>query len=118
MVDKLYVLLPTFYTRHTKNGDVLNYVKYDYSKTEQENSKDARNNELISCIFSVLTNEDSADKLLTPGGFDIAKQASYICNIFSAGKKTVEKLFGRKINTEEDAVNLYYELFTYSNKKL
>lgn len=117
-VDKLYVLLPTFYTKHTKNGDVLNYVKYDYSKTEQENSKDARNNELISCIFSVLTNEDSADKLLTPGGFDIAKQASYICNIFSAGKKTVEKLFGRKINTEEDAVNLYYELFTYSNKKL
>ena len=118
MVDKLYVLLPTFYTKHTKNGDVLNYVKYDYSKTEQENSKDARNNELISCIFSVLTNEDSADKLLTPGGFDIAKQASYICNIFSAGKKTVEKLFGRKINTEEDAVNLYYELLTYSNKKL
>ena len=117
-VDKLYVLLPTFYTKHTKNGDVLNYVKYDYSKTEQENSKDARNNELISCIFSVLTNEDSADKLLTPGGFDIAKQASYICNIFSAGKKTVEKLFGRKINTEEDAVNLYYELLTYSNKKL
>ena len=117
-VDKLYVLLPTFYTKHTKNGDVLNYVKYDYSKTEQENSKDARNNELISCIFSILTNEDSADKLLTPGGFDIAKQASYICNIFSAGKKTVEKLFGRKINTEEDAVNLYYELFTYSNKKL
>ena len=117
-VDKLYVLLPTFYTKHTKNGDVLNYVKYDYSKTEQENSKDARNNELISCIFSVLTNEDSADKLLTPGGFDIAKQASYICNIFSAGKKTVEKLFGRKINTEEDAVNLYHELFTYSNKKL
>ena len=117
-VDKLYVLLPTFYTNHTKNGDVLNYVKYDYSKTEQENSKDARNNELISCIFSVLTNEDSADKLLTPGGFDIAKQASYICNIFSAGKKTVEKLFGRKINTEEDAINLYYELFTYSNKKL
>ena len=42
MVDKLYVLLPTFYTKHTKNGDVLNYVKYDYSKTEQENSKDAR----------------------------------------------------------------------------
>ena len=117
-VDKLYVLLPTFYTKHTKNGDVLNYVKYDYSKTEQENSKDARNNELISCIFSVLTNEDSADKLLTPGGFDIAKQASYICNIFSAGKKTVEKLFGRKIKTEEDAVNLYYELFTYSNKEL
>ena len=117
-VDKLYVLLPTFYTKHTKNGDVLNYVKYDYSKTEQENSKDARNNELISCIFSVLTNEDSADKLLTPGGFDIAKQASYICNIFSAGKKTVEKLFGRKINTEEDAVNLYYELLTYSNKEL
>ena len=117
-VDKLYVLLPTFYTKHTKNGDVLNYVKYDYSKTEQENSKDARNNELISCIFSILTNEDSADKLLTPGGFDIAKQASYICNIFSAGKKTVEKLFGRKINTEEDAVNLYYELFTYSNKEL
>lgn len=117
-VDKLYVLLPTFYTKHTKNGDVLNYVKYDYSKTEQENSKDARNNELISCIFSILTNEDSADKLLTPGGFDIAKQASYICNIFSAGKKTVEKLFGRKINTEEDTVNLYYELFTYSNKKL
>lgn len=117
-VDKLYVLLPTFYTKHTKNGDVLNYIKYDYSKTEQENSKDARNNELISCIFSVLTNEDSADKLLTPGGFDISKQASYICNIFSAGKKTVEKLFGRKINTEEDAVNLYYELFTYSNKEL
>ena len=166
-VDKLYVLLPTFYTSYSynykkfaneykhnlmlnkteeqkyyiiinalnkhKNGipldeleqrivdefnntkesykePKLEYVRYDYSKSEAENSKEARHNELISCIFSVLTNEDSADKLLTPGGFDIAKKASYICTILNSGKSNIENMFNIKINSYNDAITFYNKL--------
>lgn len=175
-VDKLYVLLPTFYTGITydynkfaneyksilsvnekteeekyriikgalnkeREGKTLNeleqrivdefnnikdsyketklkYIKYDYTKSEKENSRDARHNELISCIFSVLTNEDSADKLLTPGGFDIAKKASYICNILNSGKTSIEKILNRKINSYSDAVDSYYKLLNMNLKEL
>ena len=166
-VDKLYVLLPTFYTSYSynykkfaneykhnlmlnkteeqkyyiiinalnkhKNGipldeleqrivdefnntkesykePKLEYVRYDYSKSEAENSKEARHNELISCIFSILTNEDSADKLLTPGGFDIAKKASYICTILNSGKSNIENMFNIKINSYNDAITFYNKL--------
>ena len=166
-VDKLYILLPTFYTSYSYNykkfadeykhnlllnkteeqkyhiiisalnkykNDIplneleqrivdefnntkesykepkLKYVRYDYSKSEKENSKEARHNELISCIFSILTNEDSADKLLTPGGFDIAKKASYICTILNSGKSNIENMFNIKINSYNDAIAFYNKL--------
>ena len=49
-------------TKESYKEPKLKYVRYDYSKSEAENSKEARHNELINCIFSILTNEDSADK--------------------------------------------------------
>ena len=105
-------------TKDSYKETKLKYVKYDYTKSEKENSRDARHNELISCIFSVLTNEDSADKLLTPGGFDIAKKASYICNILNSGKTSIEKILNRKINSYNDAVDSYYKLLNMNLKEL
>lgn len=63
---------------------VIKKVEYDYSKTPQENSLKARNNLLIDMIWGVLTNADTASKILNPGGFDYQKKAARIVSILNA----------------------------------
>lgn len=59
-------------------------VKYDFNKSPQENSLEARNNLLIDMMYGVLTNADTAPKILNPGGFDYQKKASRIVTILNA----------------------------------
>jgi hypothetical protein len=59
-------------------------VKYDFNKTPQENSLEARNNLLIDMMWGVLTNADTASKILNPGGFDYQKKATRIVSILSS----------------------------------
>lgn len=59
-------------------------VKYDFNKTPQENSLEARNNLMIDMIWGVLTNADTASKILNPGGFDYQKKAARIVSILSS----------------------------------
>lgn len=59
-------------------------VKYDFNKTPQENSLEARNNLLIDMMWGVLTNADTASKILNPGGFDYQKKAARIVSILSS----------------------------------
>lgn len=56
-------------------------IRYDYSKTPQENSLPARNNLIIDLMYSVLTNADTASKMLNPGGFDEQKRVGRINTI-------------------------------------
>ena len=56
-------------------------IKYDSNKTPQENSLEARNNLLIDLMWGVLTNADTASKILNPGGFDYQKKAARIVSI-------------------------------------
>lgn len=58
-------------------------VKYDFNKSPQENSLKARNNLLIDMMYGVLTNADTASKILNPGGFDYQKKAARIMAILS-----------------------------------
>lgn len=59
-------------------------VKYNFDKTPQENSLEARNNLLIDMMWGVLTNADTASKILNPGGFDYQKKAARIVSILSS----------------------------------
>lgn len=59
-------------------------VKYDFNKSPQENSLEARNNLLIDMMYGVLTNADTAPKILNPGGFDYQKKAARIMSILNS----------------------------------
>lgn len=58
-------------------------AKYDFSKSPQENSLEARNNLLIDMMHGVLTNADTASKILNPGGFDYQKRSARIMTILN-----------------------------------
>lgn len=59
-------------------------VKYNFDKAPQENSLEARNNLMIDMMWGVLTNADTASKILNPGGFDYQKKAARIVSILSS----------------------------------
>lgn len=58
-------------------------VKYNFNKSPQENSLKARNNLLIDMMYGVLTNADTASKILNPGGFDYQKKSARIMTILN-----------------------------------
>lgn len=58
-------------------------AKYDFSKSPQENSLEARNNLLIDMMYGILTNVDTASKILNPGGFDYQKRSARIMTILN-----------------------------------
>lgn len=62
---------------------IISKVKYDFSKSPQENSLEARNNLLIDMMYGVLTNADTASKILNPGGFDYQKKSARIMTILN-----------------------------------
>lgn len=62
---------------------IISKVKYDSNKSPQENSLEARNNLLIDMMYGVLTNADTASKILNPGGFDYQKKAARIVTILN-----------------------------------
>lgn len=63
---------------------IISKVKYDFNKSPQENSLEARNNLLIDMMYGVLTNADTASKILNPGGFDYQKKAARIMSILNS----------------------------------
>ena len=62
---------------------IISKVKYDFNKSPQENSLEARNNLLIDMMYGVLTNADTASKILNPGGFDYQKKSARIVTILN-----------------------------------
>lgn len=64
-------------------GTEITKVKYDESKSPQEQSRAARNNMIIDIAWGILTNPDTAEKIHNPGSFDKAKIAARIATIIS-----------------------------------
>ena len=62
---------------------IISKVKYDFNKSPKDNSLKARNNLLIDMMYGVLTNADTASKILNPGGFDYQKRAARIMTILN-----------------------------------
>lgn len=76
-------------------------VKYDFNKTPQENSLEARNNLMIDMMWGVLTNTDTASKILNPGGFNYQKKAARIISILSSSYESDLK---RDLNISDGSI--------------
>lgn len=68
--------------------DKIEKIEYDFSKSPQENSLEARNNLLIDMMWGVLTNADTASKILNPGGFDYQKKSARMINILQSSRES------------------------------
>lgn len=69
---------------YATGGVTISKIKYDYSKSPQEQSVQARNNALIDMMWSILTNPVIAPQVLKPGGFDKQKKADRVVTILDA----------------------------------
>ena len=65
-------------------GRSIEKVEYDYNKAPQNQSLEARNNALIDMMWGILTNPDTASKMLNPGGFDKQKVAARVVTILDS----------------------------------
>lgn len=92
---------PSRQTKYFKGNKVVK-VEYNQNKNPEEQSLAARNNMLINIAFSILTNKDTASKILTPGSFDKLKKASRI-NIILSNRDIYEK-FKEEFGLTDDNV--------------
>lgn len=84
----------------------ISKIKYDYDKSVKDQSLKARNNALIDLMWGILTNPDTASKILNPGGFDKQKIAARIVTILDYMSEqeltkegyTIEKLLSMSYN--------------------
>ena len=88
------------YSMGERNGKIVK-VQYNFNKSPQENSLEARNNMLIDLMWGVLTNPDTASKILNPGGFDYQKKAERICTILTNSR---EADLAKELGVKSDSV--------------
>lgn len=80
--------------------DKLEKIEFDMNRPASEQSKKARNNMIIDMMWGVLTNSDTASKILNPGGFDAQKKAGSIVTILKNNNKESLK---RELGITRDA---------------
>lgn len=78
-------------------------IKYNF-EDKTKNGRKSRNNLYIEILNSVLTNSDTAHKLLNPGGMDAHKRASKILSILNnVPIKEIKKYLVSKNKMDENA---------------
>lgn len=94
-------------------GSTIEKLKYDYNKPAHQQKpfrgdggKARRNNALIDMMWGILTNPDTASKILTPGGFDKQSKAARIVTILDA---MTEEQLSQEGYTAEDLLRLSIE---------
>lgn len=70
-------------SKYRLNTPIIRKVRYNMNKTPQEQSRKARNNALIDISYSILTNSDTARKLLSPGNFEEVKRVARMSDILT-----------------------------------
>lgn len=71
-----------------RGEDRIEKIEYDFNKSPQDNSLEQRNNLLIDMMWGVLTNSDTASKMLNPGGFNDQKIAARVVDILKSSKES------------------------------
>jgi len=61
------------------------YRKIAFEVKKPTEGRRYRNNKIIDMTLNVLTHEDTADKLLNPGGFDAQKRTGYMVQAYKMG---------------------------------
>lgn len=95
---------PSRQAKYFKGRKVVK-VTYNQYKAPEQQSIEARNNMLIDIAFSILTNKDTASKVLTPGSFDKLKKASRI-NIILSNREIYEK-FKEEFGVTDDNAGIF-----------
>lgn len=67
-VDKEYLMLPGW--DYDEDKKTVKKIQYNPSKSEREQSKVARDNEIIDIMYGILTHPQMSDKWMHPGNFD------------------------------------------------
>lgn len=67
-VDSVYGI--SFTSKYNKQTKHQEKVKYDNSISEEENSKDARNNELLQCMIDILSDLSSVEENFSRSNFE------------------------------------------------
>ena len=81
----------------------IKLIEYNF-KDKTKNGRKARNNLYIEILNSILTNSDTAHKLLNPGGMDAHKRASKILSILNnVPIKEIKKYLVSKNKMDENA---------------
>lgn len=76
------------------------YVKVAYESKPYEEGRKYRNNKIIDMSWEVLTHEDTADKILNPGGFEEQKREGYLaeaCRIEGKSRNELEHLSTKEL---------------------
>lgn len=87
-------------------GSKIKEERYDFDKSPQEQSLEKRNNALIDLMWGILTNPDTASKILNPGGFDKQKTADRVVTILSSMS---EEQLAKEGYTDEQLLELPLE---------
>jgi hypothetical protein len=80
---------------------VIKKIKYDFNKSPQQNSLQARNNLLLDMMRAVLTNEKIAYNVINPGGFAEHKTASHFMLVLD---NYTEEELAKKLNVSKSKV--------------
>ena len=78
-VDGIFLMLPETYV--DKNTNKVIRVKYDYTKSARDNTKEQRANGLIDLFYSILNSKEVAPQILKPGNFDEASRVGKIADL-------------------------------------
>lgn len=84
------------------------YIKYMFDYVEPTEGTTYRNNKIVDMSWAVLTNETTASKMLTPGGFEPQKRMGYLISAYQnpSVKLTWEEL--NSVTNIDDLKSLCY----------
>lgn len=68
------------------------YVKVAYKSIPYTEGRQYRNNKIVDMTWEVLTHEDSADKVLNPGGFEEQKREGYLVQAARIQNRPISEL--------------------------
>ena len=94
-------------------GSTIEKLEYDYDKPAHQqksfrgdNGLARRNNALIDMVWGILTNPDTASKMLNPGGFDKQKIAARVVTILDS---MTERELAEAGYTVKDLLSMSYD---------
>ena len=83
-IDKIYCMFKSWYTRNKAKETTERFVEESDTKSNDANvRKRARDNRIFDLLWGVLTNADTASKMLNPGNFNEQKRVGRFIKIVS-----------------------------------
>lgn len=92
------------------------YVKVAYKSVPYTEGRQYRNNKIVDMTWEVLTHEDSADKVLNPGGFEEQKYEGYLAQASRITGKPLSELEA-EASSEKSPID-YLKNICSTNKNL